>query len=87
MTKSINCNFTGKECSWSAESTRNDDNEWMSKIKEHVFIGSNSPLTAPVTVNKKSIVGAGSVITKNVKEKSLALTRSMQTEVKNYKRK
>ena len=37
MTKSINCNFTGKECSWSAESTRNDDNELMSKIKEHVL--------------------------------------------------
>ena len=37
MTKSINCNFTDKECSWSAESTRNDDNELMSKIKEHVL--------------------------------------------------
>ena len=57
------------------------------KIKDNVFIGSNSSLVAPVTINKKSIVGAGSVITKNVKEKSLALTRSMQTEVKNYKRK
>ena len=57
------------------------------KIKDNVFIGSNSSLVAPVTINKKSIVGAGSVITKNVKEKSLALTRSMQTEIKNYKRK
>ena len=37
MTKSINCNFTGKECNWSAESTRNDDDELMSKIKEHVL--------------------------------------------------
>ena len=46
-----------------------------------------SSLVAPITVNKKSVVGAGSVITKNVKEKSLALTRSKQTEVKNYKRK
>ena len=57
------------------------------KIKDNVFIGSNSSLVAPITINKKSIVGAGSVITKNVKEKSLALTRSKQTEVKNYKRK
>ena len=39
------------------------------------------------TLNKDSIVGAGSVITKNVNKKSLALTRSPQLEVKNYKRK
>jgi bifunctional UDP-N-acetylglucosamine pyrophosphorylase/glucosamine-1-phosphate N-acetyltransferase len=57
------------------------------KIEDNVFIGSNSSLVAPVTIEKKSIVGAGSVITKNVKKKSLALTRSLQTEIKNYKRK
>ena len=56
------------------------------KIKDNVFIGSNSSLIAPLTIEQKSVVGAGSVITKNVKKKSLALTRSMQTEVKNYKR-
>ena len=57
------------------------------RIKNKVFIGSNSSLVAPVTINESSIVGAGSVITKNVKKKSLALTRSKQTETKNYKRK
>ena len=57
------------------------------KIADNVFIGSNSSLVAPVTINKNSIVGAGSVITKNVKKKSLALTRSSQVEIKNYKRK
>ena len=57
------------------------------KIKDKVFIGSNSSLVAPITINENSIVGAGSVITKNVKKKSLALTRSKQTETKNYKRK
>ena len=57
------------------------------KIKDNVFIGSNSSLVAPLTINKESIIGAGSVITKNVKKKSLALTRSLQTEIKNYKRK
>jgi len=57
------------------------------KIKDGVFIGSNSSLIAPITINKKSIIGAGSVITRNVKEKSLALTRSKQTVVRNYKRK
>ena len=57
------------------------------KIKNNVFIGSNSSLIAPVTINKNSTVGAGSVITKNVKKSSLALTRSSQIEIKNYKRK
>ena len=57
------------------------------KIKDNVFIGSNSSLVAPLTLEEKSIVGAGSVITRNVSKKSLALTRSQQLEVKNYKRK
>ena len=57
------------------------------KIKDNVFIGSNSSLVAPVTIDKDSIIGAGSVITKNVNKKSLALTRSSQVEIKNYKRK
>jgi len=56
-------------------------------IKDNTFIGSNSSLVAPVTIEQDSIVGAGSVITKNVKKKSLALTRSLQIEVQNYKRK
>ena len=56
-------------------------------IKDNVFVGSNTSLVAPVILDQNSIVGAGSVITRNVKKKSLALTRSLQTEVKNYKRK
>jgi len=70
----ITCNYDGVKKS-------------KTKIKDNVFIGSNSSLVAPVTINKKSIVGAGSVITKSVKEKSLALTRPEQMEIKNYKRK
>ena len=70
----ITCNYDGVKKS-------------RTKIKDKVFIGSNSSLVAPVTIDQESIVGAGSVITKNVKKKSLALTRSKQTEVKNYKRK
>ena len=57
------------------------------KIKDNVFIGSNSSLVAPLTIEEGSVVGAGSVITKNVRKKSLALTRSLQTEIKNYKKK
>ena len=70
----ITCNYDGV-------------NKNKTKIKDKVFIGSNSSLVAPITINKDSIVGAGSVITKNVKKKSLALTRSQQIEIKNYKRK
>ena len=70
----ITCNYDGK-------------NKNKTVIKNKVFVGSNSSLVAPVTLNEKSTVGAGSVITKNVKKNSLALTRSNQSEVKNYKRK
>tara|TARA_Y100001970_G_C13735846_1_gene603767 strand:+ start:11 stop:619 length:609 start_codon:yes stop_codon:yes gene_type:complete len=62
-------------------------NKNKTKIKDNVFIGSNSSLVAPVTINKDSIVGAGSVITKNVGKKTLALSRLPQIEIKNYKRK
>ena len=57
------------------------------KIKNNVFIGSNSSLVAPITINNNSFVGAGSVITKNVKKGSLALSRTSQVEIQNYKRK
>ena len=69
----ITCNYDGIKKS-------------KTKIKDKVFIGSNSSLVAPVTIDNESVVGAGSVITRNVSKKSLALTRSLQTEIKNYKR-
>ena len=69
----ITCNYDGVKKS-------------KTKIKDNVFIGSNSSLVAPITLEKNSIIGAGSVITKKVKKNSLALTRSSQTEVNNYKR-
>ena len=56
-------------------------------IKDKVFIGSNSSLVAPLIIEERSVVGAGSVITRKVRKKSLALTRSSQTEIKNYERK
>ena len=65
----ITCNYDGK-------------NKNKTVIKDKVFVGSNSSLVAPVTLNEKSTIGAGSVITKNVKKNSLALTRSSQSEVK-----
>ena len=56
-------------------------------IKDKVFIGSNTSLVAPITIEEQSVVGAGSVITRKVNKKSLAITRANQIEVKNYKRK
>ena len=56
-------------------------------ISDNVFIGSNSSLVAPIKINKNAVVGAGSVITKDVKENSLSIERSEQEEIENYKRK
>ncbi len=67
----ITCNYDGK-------------NKYKTTIKDQAFIGSNTSLVAPVSIGKKALIGAGSVITKNVKDNYLSLTRSMQ---KNYKRK
>ena len=70
----ITCNYDGIKKS-------------KTRIKDNVFIGSNSSLVAPLTIEEGSVVGAGSVITKKVRRRSLALTRALQTEVRNYKRK
>ena len=70
----ITCNYDGVKKS-------------KTKISDNVFIGSNSSLVAPIKIERESVVGAGSVITKNVKRQTLALTRSSQIEIKNYKRK
>ena len=70
----ITCNYDGVKKS-------------KTTINDEVFVGSNSSLVAPITLEKKSIIGAGSVITKKVSKKALALTRTEQIEIKNYKRK
>ncbi|RPF74301.1 MAG: UDP-N-acetylglucosamine pyrophosphorylase [Rickettsiales bacterium TMED289] len=70
----ITCNYDGTK-------------KHKTKIKNNVFVGSNTSLIAPVNLDNNSIIGAGSVITKNVKSNSLSLTRSNQIEIKNYKRK
>ena len=70
----ITCNYDGV-------------NKHKTNISDNVFIGSNTSLVAPVRIDKNSTIGAGSVITRNVKKNSLTLTRSKQQEIKNYKRK
>ena len=71
---SITCNYDGKKKS-------------KTKILDGAFIGSNTALVAPIKIGKNSVVGAGSALTKNVRNKSLSLTRANQVEIKNYKRK
>ena len=71
---SITCNYDGKKKN-------------KTKILDGAFIGSNTALVAPIKIGKKSVVGAGSALTKNVKNNSLSLTRTNQIEIKNYKRK
>ena len=69
----ITCNYDGNR-------------KHKTKIKNNVFVGSNTSLVAPVKLNSNSIIGAGSVITKDVSAKALALSRSDQMEIKNYKK-
>ena len=70
----ITCNYDGKK-----------KNKTI--ISDGAFVGSNTALVAPIKIGKKAVVGAGSTLSKDVKDKSLALTRANQIEIKNYKRK
>jgi len=70
----ITCNYDGKKKN-------------KTKILDGAFVGSNTSLIAPIKIGRKAVVGAGSVLSKNVGDKSLSLTRANQVEIKNYKRK
>jgi len=70
----ITCNYDGKRKN-------------KTKILDGAFIGSNTSLIAPIKIGKGAVVGAGSALSKNVKDKSLSFTRASQVEIKNYKRK
>jgi len=70
----ITCNYDGKRKN-------------KTKILDGAFIGSNTSLIAPIKIGKKAVVGAGSALSKNVKDKSLSLTRATEVVIKNYKRK
>ena len=70
----ITCNYDGKRKN-------------KTRILDGAFIGSNTSLIAPIKIGKKAVVGAGSALSKNVKDKSLSLTRATQVVIKNYKRK
>ncbi len=69
----ITCNYDGK-------------NKYKTKILDNAFIGSNTSLVAPVKIGKNTLIGAGSTITKNVKDNTLALSRTSQRELKKRKK-
>ena len=61
----ITCNYDGRK-------------KHRTTIGNNAFVGSNSTLVAPVTIHDKAYIAAGSVITQDVPENSLALGRSRQ---------
>ncbi len=69
----ITCNYDGA-------------NKFKTIIGDSAFIGSNSSLVAPVSIGNGATVGAGSVITRDVAENSLAFERSKQVAKENYQR-
>jgi len=69
----ITCNYDGA-------------NKHRTQLGENVFIGSNTALVAPVTLANNATAAAGSVITQNVAESELAVARSRQRNIKDWKR-
>jgi len=67
----ITCNYDGK-------------NKYKTIIGKNVFVGSDSQLVAPVTLEDDTMIAAGSTITKDVQKGSLALSRTPQKIVKNF---
>lgn len=69
----ITCNYDGA-------------NKFITTIKDSAFIGSNSSLVAPVTVGASATVGAGSVITTDVEDGQLAVSRAKQRQISGWQR-
>lgn len=67
----ITCNYDGK-------------NKHFTHIKRGAFIGSNTALVAPVVIGENAVIGAGSVITKDVPADTLAVERSEQRHITNW---
>jgi bifunctional UDP-N-acetylglucosamine pyrophosphorylase/glucosamine-1-phosphate N-acetyltransferase len=68
---SITCNYDGKHKSHTT-------------IGDHVFVGSDTMMVAPVTIGEGALVGASSCITRDVPAGALALERSKQTIIDNW---
>lgn len=62
-------------------------NKFKTTIGDHVFIGSNSTIIAPVTIGDRSITAAGSTVTHDVPEDSIAIGRGRQENKDGYAKK
>ena len=69
----ITCNYDGV-------------NKHLTEIRDGAFIGSNTSLVAPVAVGKNATVGAGSTISRDVPDESLAIARGKQKTLDSWKR-
>ncbi len=69
----ITCNYDGA-------------NKHKTTIGDDVFVGSDSQLVAPVTIESGATIGAGATITKNVQKNDLAISRAKQVAIKNWER-
>ena len=69
----ITCNYDGA-------------NKHPTIIEDGVFIGSNTALVAPVTIERGATIGAGSTISKDAPAEALTVSRARQTTVKGWKR-
>ena len=67
----ITCNYDGK-------------NKYETKIGKNVFIGSDTQLIAPITIEDDVLIAAGSTITKNVAKGELAMSRTPMKTIKNF---
>lgn len=68
----ITCNYDGV-------------NKHTTRIEDHVFVGSNTALVAPVTIGEGSTIAAGSTITSTVEARSLGIARGKQKNIANWK--
>ena len=69
MLEAIVCNYDGAQ-------------KHNTEIGNDAFIGSNSSLVAPLKIGKQSLIGSGTVVTKNIPDKDLALSRTPQINKK-----
>ena len=70
----ITCNYDGKK-------------KHKTKVGDNSFVGTNSSLVAPITIGSNSYVAAGSVITKDVPDNALGVSRSKQENKENWSKK
>ncbi len=68
----ITCNYDGRK-------------KHRTVIEDDVFIGSDTQLIAPLKIGKGAFIAAGSTITRDVPRKALAISRSRQKEMRNWK--